>query len=63
MSNEHPDMSGFPDLSIYTCDCCGKDVKEDQLFGSNLDDTLNFCSNECVGDYEERELADRIGAK
>lgn len=51
-SNEHPDMSGFPDLSIYTCHHCGRDVKEDRVFGSELDDTLSFCGPQCVEDYE-----------
>lgn len=61
MSNEHPDMSGFPDLSIYTCDRCGREIKENKLYGSDVDDTLNFCSDECVSDYEILELSDRIG--
>lgn len=63
MSNEHPDMSGFPDLSIYTCCQCGRDVKENRVFGSDLDDTLNFCSESCVSDYEDQEFANRIGAE
>jgi DNA-directed RNA polymerase subunit RPC12/RpoP len=52
MSNEHPDMSGFPDLSIYTCHHCGREVKEDRRFGSELDENLVFCSVACVDDFE-----------
>lgn len=52
MSNEHLDMSGNPADFPLTCEQCGKDVREDRVFGTLLDDTVILCSAECVFDYD-----------
>lgn len=52
LSNEHPDMSGnpmdYPDL----CDQCERAISDFSRFGSDLDEDKNFCSLECLEDYD-----------
>lgn len=58
-SNEHPDMSGNLADAPMLCDKCGEPVREDRLFGSPSNDELNFCSEDCVWDWEEDQIGQR----
>ena len=52
MSNEHLDMSGNPCDFPLTCEQCGKDVREDRVFGSLQAGDVILCSAQCVFDYD-----------
>lgn len=52
-SNEYPDMSGNPCDEPFICEICGKEVKEEESFGSRHDDSAILCSNECAIDFDE----------
>jgi hypothetical protein len=52
MSNEHLDMSGNPSDAPLECHWCHKEVREEKAYGSESDDTLLFCSGDCVDDWE-----------
>ena len=52
-SNEHPDMSGNPCDEPILCEHCGKACNENNLHGSDHDESKNFCRQQCVDDWEE----------
>lgn len=52
-SNEHLDMSGNPCDYPIICSRCGEPCNEDDLYGSEHDEDLNFCKQQCVLDWEE----------
>lgn len=52
-SNEHPDMSGNPCDEPILCEHCGKACNENNLHGSDHDESKTFCRQQCVDDWEE----------
>lgn len=54
-TNEHLDMSGNPSDQPYICDECGKEIKEENLHGTDLDDEKFLCSSECAGEWEDKQ--------
>lgn len=52
-SNEHPDMSGNPCDDPVICDQCGDPCDESNLYGCLVDEDKNFCSADCVHEYED----------
>lgn len=53
LSNEHPDMSGNPADEPHYCFRCEKAVSFEDVCGSQHHPDLDFCSQQCVDDYEE----------
>ena len=54
-SYEHPDMSGNPCDAPFVCEMCGKEVREDQIWGTRFDEDVILCSDECAQTFDERE--------
>lgn len=52
-SNEHPDMSGNPCDDPILCDYCNCPCREDDLYGSSLEEEKTFCSQICAEDYDD----------
>lgn len=52
-SNEHPDMSGNPCDMPFVCVMCGREVREEDIYGSDHDEEAVMCSNECASDFDE----------
>ena len=56
MSNEHPDMSGNPMDAPFLCHHCGAPYREEDAYGVAGDDSLCFCSSDCVFSWEDAQL-------
>jgi len=53
-SNEHPDMSGNPCDEPLVCQMCGRTIYDEQeLYGSDYNEDVILCCNECACDYDE----------
>jgi len=60
MSNEHPDMHGsICDEPLY-CERCHKQIREDKAYGTDANEELLFCSETCVIEWLETQLANAL---
>jgi hypothetical protein len=55
-SKEHPDMSGNPCDEPIVCDQCDDPCDESNLYGCLFDENKNFCTPECVHEYQQLVL-------